>query len=267
MKTVFIILIALLLGTVSARSKSKFDYGVGMLNFRLNHYRGSDQFKNYFLPLPYLRYESKYLEAEQSNARGNIFDIGPLALKASLIFNTSVDSDDNEARRGMPDLGYTFEFGPFWVLDIWKSQSNLFELLLETPTRAVYATDLKSVDHIGYTVIPYINFIIKPSEGSWGWGSEFSIAPYMIASKQLHSYYYQVKPQYVSSSRPIYNPKGGYSGSHLIWILNKRVGRMLFTPFMRYDILNNAKFVDSPLVKKRDYLLFGLSLFWLFSEK
>lgn len=243
--------------------KTEFEWGAGIVTLRINHYRGSDQFKNYYIPSPYFSYKSEIIEAEPSFVRGVLFQNNLITIKLSLMLGLSVESEENRAREGMPDLGYLFEAGPMIILNIWRSESRKHQLTFESPIRQVFATDFTYLKPVGIFGVPFLNFISFPQKYTLGWRSEFSVA-LMYGNESYHDYFYTVESRYERYNRPEYHATGGYSGIQLAWILNKKIGRILFIPFIRYDNLKYAIFEDSPLVITKHYFAFGLASFFIF---
>ncbi len=245
------------------KTAGSFDWGLGLVSLRMNHYRGSDQYKNYFIPLPYFCYKGDMLEAEPSFVRGTFYRGDLITLKLSIMVGLSVESKENRAREGMPDLGYMFETGPMLIVNLWRSPGRKHQLTLESPLRYVFATDFTYVRPVGVFGVPFINFVSYPQQATGGWQSELSAAA-MYGNRSYHGYFYTVKEEYARPERPEYHARGGYSGLQLAWILNRRFGRILLIPFFRYDYLRGAVFEMSPLVLTRHYFAFGLGSFYLF---
>lgn len=243
--------------------ENKLELGAGLLSLRINHYRSSDQFKNYYIPLPYFSYKSDKLEAETSFVRGVFYKNQYFALKLSLSLGLAVESEENEAREDMPDIGYIFEVGPMLEINLWQSSNKIHKFALECPFRKVFATDLKSVDQVGYFSVPYLNYILMPNKYTLGWKFEFSFAV-MFGDNNYHNYFYGVKEKYANKNRPEYSSEGGYSGIHATWVGNKKFGNILLLPFIRYDYLKYTVFDDSPLFKSKHFLLFGIGTFYTF---
>jgi outer membrane scaffolding protein for murein synthesis (MipA/OmpV family) len=230
--------------------------------FRAHHYRGSDQSKDWIFPSPYFKYVSKKMELEPSYIRGTFYQNEIFAIKLSLNAGLSADSSDNRARSGMPDLDWTLEAGPMVIWHIWKSQDKKSYIDFEFPARQVFATDLKSIKPIGIFMVPYINWVMRPTEKNFNLHTEISFA-YMHATKKFHSYFYEVAEQFVTAGRPHYSAQGGYSGVHGTLIFKKSFGDFTFTPFARWDYLKGTVFEDSPLVKTKSYWLFGTTFTYL----
>ena len=81
--------------------------GIGVLDFP--DYRGSDERSSYVLPIPYVVYRGEFFKVDRDSIRGELFESERLELDISLNGSVPVDSDDNDARRGMDDLDPTVE--------------------------------------------------------------------------------------------------------------------------------------------------------------
>ncbi|MBA2404465.1 MAG: MipA/OmpV family protein [Bdellovibrionales bacterium] len=243
-----------------------WEAGAGVLPFRANHYRGSPQSKNYFFPIPAYSVRSKNVEAENGYIRSHIYRFSrDLVLDLSFSLGLNVNSDQNELREGMESLDPTFEVGPILRYYLWKSQDENHFINLEMPYRAVYATDLTYLDHVGYYSIPYINLLNKGTPGTWGWGSEFSIGP-QYGSTGFHNRFYAVDTKDVTARREYHHSAKGYSGTQFVATLSKRLNDILIIPFFRWDYLDGAVYNKSPLYKDPNYLFYGVSVVWFFAH-
>lgn len=245
------------------KSDTHFEWGAGVLTIYANHYRGSDQWKHWIFPMPYFNYRSEMIEAEPSFIRGLFLQNDWFSFKLSLALGLNVESNDNLAREGMPSLGYTLEAGPMFIFHLWKSQAQDVAINFEWPIREGFASDFTYFKAIGLFSVPYFNFIHNATEATWKWHSEFSISP-MFADKKYHNYFYGVDPQFARANRPTYRAHGGYSGFQTALVLNKRIDKLMIIPFVRWDYLDGSVFENSPLVKTKNYALWGLGLFFYF---
>lgn len=250
-------------GASSSSRQSKFEWGAGMLSIKGAHYRGSDQSREWFIPIPYFSYSSERVEAESSFIRGTFFENDWFAFKLSILVGLNVESEKNRARSGMPNLDYTFEAGPMVIFKLWNSQKSGQSLTLEAPFRQVHVTDLSYVDRVGFFGVPFINYKLLPREDFYKWGFEASLA-YMWGSKKYHQYFYGVDQQFATATRPRYVANSGYSGTQLTLILNKRWKDLILVPFYRFDWLGGVSFANSPLFRKNSYQVGGLAFFWVF---
>ncbi len=98
-----------------------------------------------------------------------------------------------------------------------------------------------------------------------GWESAISVGP-TWANEDYNNYFYKVALQYATASRPSYNARAGYSGSRITLTFSKCFTKVFFGLFARYDNLNGATFIDSPLIKQKDSFTVGVILSWLFKR-
>ena len=242
-----------------------WELGVGVLPFRLNHYRGSPDQKNFVFPLAAYTYRGKNVEAESGYVRGHIVKFDKFTIDLSFSLGINVNNDSNDLRSGMDNLDPTFELGPMIRYYLWKSEDGQRFINLEMPYRAVYTTNLQYIDHIGYYSIPYINFLNRGSDKTFGWTSEVSLGV-QYGSSGFHNHFYGVNLNDVTSRRTYYHAERGYSGTQLALVLSKRIKNFLIVPFLRYDYLDGAVYNESPLYKSPHYTMYGLSLIWYFSK-
>ena len=239
--------------------KTNWEMGVGLGGLSLPHYRGSDQSASYISPIPYLRYNGKKLKVDREGGRYNFYDDNDIRVDVSLAFALAVDSEDNQARKGMSDLGHIIELGPRIQFKLYQSEDKNTRVRLAIPLRTALATNFNNTENIGLVFSPYLQF----RHFKAGWESAVSIGP-SWASEEYHDYFYEVKPQYATTTRSAYDAKSGYSGSRLTFSLSKRFDKVYFGMFTRYDYLKGATFIDSPIINKEDSLTLGFALSWVF---
>lgn len=242
-----------------------WELGVGALPFRADNYRGSPQNKWYLFPLISYSYRGRNVEAENGYVRGHIIKAGKFTLDLSLSLGLNVNSDSDRLRNGMRDLDPTFELGPILRYYLWKSEDENHFVNLEMPYRAVYTSNLKYVDHVGYYSIPYIHYLTRARQETYGWAAELTIGP-QYGSAGYHHHFYGVNSEDENAERRSYSGKRGYGGTSLGMVISKRLGQFLVLPFFRYDYLDGAVYQDSPLFKNRHYTFFGVGLIWYFAR-
>jgi outer membrane protein len=256
----------LLLSTLPANAEQKplWEAGLGVGGLLFDDYRGSDESNFYPVPVPYFVYRGRILKADRDGVRGLLFDRRYAEVNMSVNATTPVDSDDNDARRGMPDLESTLELGPSFEWHVWRSADERIKLDLRFPVR-VPITIESSPQHVGWIFSPRLNVDFLDVAGHTGWDLGVSIGP-MYADRKYHEYFYSVSPAYATAERPAYEADGGYSGSHLILSLSKRFPDYWIGAFMRYDSLAGAAFENSPLVKTESSLFAGFGIAWMLGE-
>lgn len=241
--------------------KPEWELGVGIGSLNVPHYRGSDQRAQYIAPIPYIRYNGKRLKIDREGGRFYFYDGEKIKVDVSLAFAIAVDSDDNRARIGMRDLEHIIEIGPRILFNLYESDDKNLRFRLGVPLRTAYATDFRGTENIGLVFSPYL----QASYFAKGWVSSISFGP-MWANEEYHDYFYEVAPQYVTTTRSAYNANAGYSGSRLTVTFSKRFDKLYFGLFSRYDDLTGASFIDSPLIKQKDSLMVGVALSWVFDK-
>ena len=235
-----------------------WELGVGAAAIRFPDYRGSEQSRQYLLPFPSVIYRGDRLKVDRKGMRGLLFDSERVVLDISLDGAVPVDSDQNGAREGMPDLDAVFEIGPSLKISLYDS--GPFEARLNLPYRYVYSSDFTRLDSHGTQFHPNLSFDYS---GRWHLG--LSLGP-LYASQENHDYYYSVAPVYVTATRPAYQAEGGNSGMRYTLGWSRRYNGFWLGAFLRYDDLSNAVFRDSPLVTREDALMGGISFAWFFSR-
>lgn len=242
-----------------------WEFGVGALPFRADHYRGSPQNKWFTFPLAAYVYRGKNVEAESGYVRGHLLRFDSVVIDLSLSIGLPVNSDADNLRKGMRDLDPTFEVGPMIRYYLWKSKDGQHFVNLEMPYRAVYATNLQYVDHVGYYSTPYVNYLSKASSETFGWSVDLSLGP-QYGSSGFHNRFYAVDTQDVRPWRRYYHAVAGYSGTQFAAVFSKRIHDVLIMPFFRWDYLDGAVYNQSPLYKNPNYTMFGMAFIWYFAH-
>ncbi|MDH5599989.1 MAG: MipA/OmpV family protein [Gammaproteobacteria bacterium] len=244
----------------SARqSKPMWELGVGVGGISIPHYRGSDQYANYVVPIPYFRYSGKRLQFDKEGGRFYFYNSENIKLDISTAFALPVDSDDNRARTGMANLSMVVELGPRIQFSLYQSEDKNIRLRFALPLRQAY--ELGQFESIGWVFSPYLQLRYFNS----GWETAVSTGP-VWATEKYHDYFYQVTPQYVTANRTQYDAQAGYSGSRVTLSISKRFDDIFFGLFARYDDLHGATYIDSPLVKQKDSFMIGIALSWVFKK-
>lgn len=236
--------------------------GVGVL--ALPDYRGSDETSTYALPTPYFVYRGKYLKADRSGLRAKLFDNDRIEANLSLNATVPVNSRNNHARRGMPDLKPTVEVGGNVSLALWNSTDSRMKLDFRAPLRTAVTVE-SSPKQIGWLFAPNFNLDIADPAGFAGWKLGMQAGP-LFNSHKYNDYFYSVDPDQTLADRPAYQARGGYSGSQFTMALSKRYRRYWVGGFLRYDSLAGAVFDSSPLVRDRHAFSAGLAVTWIFGK-
>lgn len=249
----------------AGEEKPLWELGIGAAFLQMPDYRGSDEYKFYVLPYPYIIYRGDVLKVDDRRITGRIFKTDKVLLDFSIFGSVPVDSSDNTARAGMPDLDPTFELGPALRIIILENRLDNYILSLNLPVRAIFSTDFSSLHHEGWIFSPRINLEKDDIIPETGIKLGISAGP-VFADSSYHDYYYTVERAYATPIRPAYSARGGYSGSTLTIGLKKEYKQFIFNAFVSADFLHGAVFEDSPLVKNRTSFMGGFSAAWMFFQ-
>jgi len=161
------------------------------------------------LPFPAVVYRGDFLRiGDSSMVSGRLFRSPRLELDVSLDGSLDAESDDIDARRGMPDLGFLFEAGPELEITLNDPADESHTLKLELPLRNVFSWDDDGLRSRGLVFNPELEYE-KPEFAGTPWELSLSVAP-VFATERLHDYFYTVDPAYATPSRPVYEGRGGY---------------------------------------------------------
>lgn len=239
-----------------------WEAGAGVAYIDFPDYRGSDQRQSYVLPVPYLVYRGNFLKIERERVRGLLLKSDKVELDISLNGTVPVKSSDNQARHGMPDLDPTLEIGPSLNLSLLGSKAEDMNLDLRLPLRPVFASNFSSIKNVGWVFQPRLNLDMRNVSGLEGWNVGLLAGP-VFADSRYHQYLYGVDPAYATSLRPSYQARGGYAGAQFATAVSKRFQTYWVGAFLKLDSLNGAVFADSPLVKTRKNIAYGVAISWI----
>lgn len=248
----------LLARAASAAEQPLWELGAGASLLVLPHYVGSDQSHTWALPFPWAVYRGEILRADRDGGRAILYDRERFELNLSVAATAPTRSEDNRARAGMPDLPATFELGPNLQWHLARGPGWLLDLRI--PLRAVLAWD-GGFRHAGWSASPYVN--VDWDRGGWNLGMR--VGP-SWGDRRLHALFYEVAPAYATAERPAYRARAGDAGWTWIGAVSRRWGDFWVGAYLRADRLDGAVYVDSPLVRQRSSLAYGVGIAWVFAQ-
>ena len=238
-----------------------WEFGIGAGALRLPDYRGSDQSRTRWFPVPYVVYRGQWLRADREGARAVLLDAKSLEVDVSLAASPPARSRDNNARAGMPDLKAAIEFGPNANLTLLRSDDRKLKLDLRLPLRAAFTVQ-KSPQSIGFTFAPNLNLDVLQVGGGWNVG--LLVGP-QFADRRYHERLYGVDAVYATPQRSAHQAHGGYAGWQTLASLSRRFDNVWVGAFLRHDFLRGAAFSDSPLLRRDHAMTFGFGVSWVLS--
>jgi outer membrane scaffolding protein for murein synthesis (MipA/OmpV family) len=258
------VVLALSAPAAHAEEKPLWEFGLGAGAIAFPDYRGSDEARVFPVPVPYFVYRGPFLKADREGLRGKLFNREYVELDLSVGATIPVSSEDNAARRGMPDLKPTLELGPSFEVHLWRSPDRDTKLDLVMPLRVPITLE-SSPRSLQWMFAPRLNIDFENVGGHAGWNFGAGVGPVFAADK-FHEYFYSVPAQFATPERPEYRADGGYSGMHVLAAVSKRFPKYWFGAFLRYDWLGGAEFANSPLMRRDNYLAGGFGFAWMIGE-
>jgi outer membrane scaffolding protein for murein synthesis (MipA/OmpV family) len=200
------------------------------------------------LVLPWLVYRGDLLRSDERGVRGQVYRSADLEFTLNFNGALASRSSDNRAREGMPDLDYLGEVGPSLRWVAWRDAGNRSRLVVETPVRAVFGTDLQRVRFRGVVFAPEValergDLLFPGARARVGIGAVF-------ASGLLMDYWYQVRGENARPGRPAYDASGGYLGLRLQYSYRVPVTERLWVTLGgRLESFSGATNAGSPLFR------------------
>ncbi len=251
-------------GPTLAAEQPLWELGAGMSVLSFPDYRGADESRLFAIPIPLVVYRGTFLKADKDGIRGSFFDSDRIDLNVSVGASVPVSSDENSAREGMPDLQPTVELGPSLDLTLWRSRDRRYTLDLRLPVRAA-VTVMGGMDYVGWEFSPRVVLDVSDVAGITGWNLGLLAGP-IYGSERSHEYFYSVAPEFATADRPAFEAQHGYAGSQFLVSMSKRYPKYWLGAFVRWDSLDGAVFVDSPLVRQEDYFAAGVAFAWILKQ-
>lgn len=228
------------------------------------HYPAASQGQYKALPVPFLIYRGENFRIGDNgliHARKELGG-GRFELDLGLDGSFNVDSSDNRAREGLPDLDLLIEAGPKGVWHFTSEQSDV-QIDLSLEVRAVIATRFVGFSYEGIDVNPEISFFDRTLGGTKLRGY-FAIGP-SFGFDGVNDYFYTVAPQYATATRPAYKARSGYIGTEgTLGIAYPVNDRLLVFAATQVGYYGGSKNEDSPLFRDKTNFNFGLGVRWSF---
>jgi len=239
-----------------------WEFGVGAFGVSTPAYPGADDRNGRVLALPYLLYRGEVLRADQNGVGARLFRSERTEFDIGLAGALPSDSDDVEARRGMPDLGTLFEFGPRLKIKL-ADLSPTSRLRAELPLRAVIEAR-GGLRRQGWTFEPKLAYETRglPGMAAGPWAFEAN-ASVVFGDKRLNRYFYEVAPQYANAARPAYEADAGLVLARVGLFATRQMNPDLRVfGFVRFESYAGSANRDSPLHLKNSGASAGIGFAW-----
>jgi outer membrane scaffolding protein for murein synthesis (MipA/OmpV family) len=268
------------LGNVSARQKETpvqrggqkplWEAGLTGVALTLPHYPGSDEYYTFALPFPYFVYRGEVLKSDRDGLRGLFFQSDRFESDISLGGNLPVSSEDNEARKGMPELDTLAEIGPAFRYYFYR-RGDLDHLFLQAAWRGAFSMAFNGgfdidTDWRGQRYTLNLKFknesLFRDHDLSLYLSTGIS-----YADDILNGYFYDVRTQFVTQDRGHYDADAGYAGLYVSAAAYKELSdQWAVGGYFRWQDISGAVFEDSPLVRTSNNFYASLALVWKFAQ-
>lgn len=258
-----------IIGTVCAddarkeNSETEWTLGAGLGVFNYKLYPGAKRSDQLVLPVPYFTYRSPMFEIDRG-IKSFIYNSEEMVVDISADFGLPVDSDDTEARQGMPDLDFVLQLGPSLEFMLNDKKTNYFDVRFEIPARVAFVANLSNSKNIGYLIEPRLSFNHHRSSRN-GLSHKATIG-LKFATQEFNAYYYDVAAEFAIATRAEYKSNAGFAGGFINYRMAYNKNNFVYWAFVRYQSLRGAQFEDSPLVLQKDYYFFGAGISWIFAR-
>lgn len=221
----------------------KYEFGVGYIFGDIQDYPGANEKTIRSFPIPYFVYRGDVLQAERGGLRTRFFKGAYYEYDFSFAGAFPANSDDNNARENMNDLGWMFETGP--QLKLFLLRSEIQNWTLRLPIRAIFSIDDDQVNGRGYSFNPNLQisfpkFPFKRNILSFGFTTDF-------ATKKTQEYFYDVRPKYVTADRSLFAAEEGLLGSSFDITLVTAWKKFALFVNTTFNFYGEAKNKESPL--------------------
>jgi outer membrane protein len=239
-----------------------WEAGIGAFAVTTPAYPGADDRNGRVLALPYLLYRGEVLRADQSGVGARLFRSDRLEFDIGLAGALPSDSDDVQAREGMPDLGTLFEFGPRLKIKL-ADLTPTSRLRAELPLRAVIEAR-GGLRRQGWTFEPRLAYEMRglPGRAAAPYAFEAN-ASLVFGDKRLNRYFYEVAPQYATATRQAYQADAGLVLARVGLFATRQMNPDLrLFGFVRYESYAGSANNDSPLHQKNSGASAGIGFAW-----
>jgi outer membrane protein len=239
----------------SASSQPLWEAGLFAAGGSQQAYPGSKQQVNRALVLPFFVYRGRVVRAEQGGVGLRAAHTESVDLDIGFAGSFGSAASDNDARRGLPDIGWLVEFGPRLRWRLGAAWGGNVSAAL--PVRGVFDVS-NGFDYRGIAVEPVLTWGARAH--GWGYGTSLGL---LAGDRRLADTFYGVAPAYATVTRPAYEAKAGLIATRLAFNVSRRLAPdWRFFAYARVDSVHGAANEASPLVDRKTGASVGIGLAW-----
>jgi outer membrane scaffolding protein for murein synthesis (MipA/OmpV family) len=243
---------------LEATDRPLWEAGLSGIGLSSPAYPGAADRSSRGLLLPWFIYRGPIFRADESTVGARLVKTETVQFDVGFAAALGASSDDVEVRKGMPDLGFQFEFGPRMRVNLVRPTPSSV-VRFDLPLRAVFEVK-DGLKNRGFAFEPRIAYENRNIGAGWGVGASVSA---LVGDRKFNEFLYGVPREFATSTRRAYEAKSGLITPRLQFTLSHRLTDdiRLFT-FTRYDFAGSSANSDSPLHIKNSGASFGLGAVW-----
>lgn len=218
-------------------------------------YPGSSQQLDRALVLPFFIYRGQYFRADGGSVGLRAVKTETMEVDVGFSGAFGSNSNDIEARKGMPDLGTLVEFGPRVKWNLGSGPGN-GRLRAELALRGVFdLTD--SFKDKGLSLEPELIFE-RRTVGGMGYSTSLGL---VLGDERLADTFYGVAPAFATATRPAYKAQSGLIMSRVsVNLFQNLTPNLRVFGFARLTSVDGAANPSSPLVRQNMGSTVGIGL-------
>ena len=227
-------------------------FGTGL---KQQAYPGSSQQLDRALVLPFFIYRGQYFRADGGSVGLRAVKTETMEVDVGFSGAFGSNSNDIEARKGMPDLGTLVEFGPRVKWNLGSGPGN-GRLRAELALRGVFdLTD--SFKDKGLSLEPELIFE-RRTAGGVGYSTSLGL---VLGDERLADTFYGVSPAFATATRPAYKAQSGLIMSRVsVNLFQNLTPNLRVFGFARLTSVDGAANPSSPLVRQNMGSTVGIGL-------
>ena len=189
-----------------ANQSSHSRWALGLGSGWISDYPGAAQGRFRFLPFPVYR-GSVFRIDRISGVSGEVFNNSRLDFTWNFIFQFPTESEDIPVRVGMPDLDWLLSIGPQMKYYIYRHKNHSF--FFRFPVRFNTCTNFSDrTQFCGVVFNPGLRHAMRyRNTGEFTFRFEG-----LFQSSEYQQYFYEVRPEYATPTRPTYHARSGFLG-------------------------------------------------------
>lgn len=243
---------------VETPNRPLWEAGVAGIGITSPAYPGADERVGRALALPWFIYRGPVFRADGDTVGARVLKTKTVEFDIGFAAALGASSDDVDVRRGMPDLGFQFEFGPRVRVNLARPTPNSI-VRLDIPLRGVFELD-SGLKHRGFAFEPRLSYDNRDIGSGWGVSTSASV---VVGDSKYNQFLYGVPSAFANRTRAAYEAKSGIITPRLQLALSRAVTKDLrIFAFTRYDFASAGANTSSPLHVSDGGASFGIGATW-----